>query len=123
MAAFVAPLTSTVLAAVPVTRAGIASGVNNAAARAAGLVAVAALPLAIGLSGTQYSSPPDVDRAFHSAVLICACVMAAGGIVAWLAVRDPRPGKLRAKPACTVNCGLSAPPLEPRTHQDPQDTP
>ncbi len=49
LVALVAPLTATVLASVDVSRAGLASGINNAAARAAGLVAVAALPLLSGM--------------------------------------------------------------------------
>ena len=54
LALMVAPLTSTVLAAAADERAGIASGVNNAVARAGSLFAVAALPVAVGLSGEQY---------------------------------------------------------------------
>ncbi|MEU1627681.1 MFS transporter [Streptomyces sp. NPDC020096] len=113
MALFVAPLTATVLAAVPVRRAGIASGVNNAAARAGGLVAVAALPLAVGLSGGQYASGPAVHRAFQEAVIICAVVMAAGGVLAWFTVRGPRLGAPCARPQCSVYCGVPAPPLDP----------
>ncbi|HEX2902376.1 MAG TPA: MFS transporter, partial [Jatrophihabitans sp.] len=41
LAIFVAPLTSTVLGAVPAAHAGLASGVNNAVARAAGLISIA----------------------------------------------------------------------------------
>ena len=57
MAVTVAPLTATVLGAAPDALAGIASGVNNAVARAAQLLAVAALPVAVGLSGDDYAEP------------------------------------------------------------------
>ncbi|WP_206515513.1 MFS transporter [Georgenia faecalis] len=47
----VTPLTATVLAAAPAEHVGLASGVNNAVARAAGLLAIAALPALVGLDG------------------------------------------------------------------------
>ena len=54
LAVTVAPLTSTVLGAVPAEHAGIASAVNNDVARAAALIAVALLPAAGGITGDAY---------------------------------------------------------------------
>jgi hypothetical protein len=83
----IAPLTATVLAAAPEEHAGIASGVNNAVARAASLLAVAALPVAVGLHGEEYADPAAFDSSFRSAVLICAALLTAGGAVSWLTIR------------------------------------
>jgi nitrate/nitrite transporter NarK len=83
----VAPLTATVLAAAPDEHAGLASGVNNAVARAGSLLAVAALPLAVGLKGEEYADPSAFNDAFRMAMVICAVLMAAGGAVAWLTIQ------------------------------------
>ncbi|MDT0343073.1 MFS transporter [Streptomyces litchfieldiae] len=109
---FVAPLTATVLASVDVRRAGVASGVNNAAARVAQLVAVAALPLTVDLTADEYRSADAVDRAFGEAVLLCAALMTVGAVISWFTV----PGALApraARPRCTHHCAVGAPPLEP----------
>jgi EmrB/QacA subfamily drug resistance transporter len=86
LALMVAPLTATVLAAAPDEHAGIASGVNNAVARAGSLLAVAALPIAVGLHGDEYADPSSFDDAFHLAMLACAALLLAGGLVSWLAI-------------------------------------
>ncbi len=79
LALMVAPLTATVLAAAPDEHAGIASGVNNAVARAGSLLAVAALPVAVGLSGAEYADPVAFDAAYRSALIACAVLLVLGG--------------------------------------------
>lgn len=91
LALMVAPLTGTVLAAAPDEHAGIASGVNNAVARAGSLLAVAALPVAVGLSGEQYAVAAAFDRAYDRATISCAVLLALGGVVSWLTIRTPAP--------------------------------
>jgi EmrB/QacA subfamily drug resistance transporter len=88
LALMVAPLTATVLAAAPDENAGIASGVNNAVARAGSLLAVAALPVAVGLGGEEYADPRALDAAFGAAMVACAVLLALGGVVSWFTIRS-----------------------------------
>ncbi|MDQ0812168.1 EmrB/QacA subfamily drug resistance transporter [Streptomyces sp. B3I7] len=111
MVTLVAPLTATVLASVDSGRAGLASGINNAAARAAGLVAVAALPLLTGMDDEAYRSAGAFDAAFRRAMPICAAVLLAGALLAWATVRRPAPGC--AHPECHRHGNVTTPPLEP----------
>ncbi|KAE8764134.1 MFS transporter [Georgenia thermotolerans] len=78
----VTPLTATVLAALPDAQAGIASGVNNAVARAGSLIAVAALPAVVGLSGADYGDPAVFDAGYRAAMWWCAGLLLAGALVA-----------------------------------------
>jgi len=113
----VAPLTATVLASADARRAGIASGVNNAVARAGSLLAVAGLPLLVGLSGADYRNPENLTDGFRMAMYICAAGLAAGSVLSLLMISDDalrqtldRPEV--AQPQRRVHCAVDATPLE-----------
>jgi EmrB/QacA subfamily drug resistance transporter len=116
----VPPLTSTVMASAGEARAGIASGVNNAVARVAGLLAVAALGTALFASFSHHLAglPPArandalnavlggqaevtagataaFDRALRTLVLVTALCAALGGAAGWLWTRPICPEAAR----------------------------
>ncbi len=83
LSAIVAPVTSAALGAVPDERAGAASGVNNAVARTGGLLAVAAIPGFVGLTGDALSNPEVLGPGFDRAMWLSAALVAAGGVAAF----------------------------------------
>jgi EmrB/QacA subfamily drug resistance transporter len=96
LAVTVAPLTATVLGAADKRHAGIASGVNNAVARAASLLAVAALPLIAGMRGDDYQRPAVFAADFRVIVLACAGLLAAGAGLALVTIRNDAARTARA---------------------------
>jgi MFS family permease len=83
LAVTVAPLTSAVLSGISPARSGIASAVNNAISRVAGLVAVAFLGVIAGGALT-------VDG-FHRVVVVVAVLLAGSALVSFVGLRGVRP--------------------------------
>jgi MFS family permease len=113
LAVTVAPLTATAMGAAPAEHSGIASAVNNTVARAAGLFAVAVLPLLAGLTGAAALSPEQLSTGFRTAVYISGVTCALGGLIAVLTIRNPARAAAPAATRSTWNCGVSGPPLQP----------
>jgi EmrB/QacA subfamily drug resistance transporter len=88
----VAPLTATVLADADANDAGIASAVNNAIARVAGLIGVSAIGIVIAgtLVGDTFAANSESVEAFHQVMTICAVLLAAGGITGAIGIVNPR---------------------------------
>ena len=116
----VAPVTATVMAAADERHSGIASGINTAVSRLAGLIIVAVLPLVAGLTGEKFYDPAAMDHGFHVAMLACAGLAVAGGVLAWLTISsevlesEPAPGgDLPTGVLHDFSCAVAGPPLRP----------
>jgi EmrB/QacA subfamily drug resistance transporter len=116
----VAPVTATVMAAADERHSGIASGINTAVSRLAGLIVVAVLPLVAGLTGEKFYDPAAMDHGFQVAMLACAALSAAGGVLAWLTISsdvlesEPAPGgDLPTRALHDYSCAVAGPPLRP----------
>lgn len=83
LAITVSPLTAAILGAVDTSRSGIASAVNNAVSRVAGLLVIAMLATIVG--GT-------LDLAgFYRAAVVAAAMLALGALISFLGIRNPSP--------------------------------
>jgi EmrB/QacA subfamily drug resistance transporter len=81
----VAPLTTTVLSEAGPGDAGIASGVNNAVARVAGLMAVAVIGVVAAGGGNHLTAP-----GFRDAMILTAVLLLAGGAIGAAGIRNPK---------------------------------
>jgi len=78
----VAPLTSAILGSIKSSQAGIGSAVNNAAARIAGLLAIAMIGLFVG---------KNIDQdGFYIGVIFCSMLLIVGGIVSAVGIRNSK---------------------------------
>ena len=117
----VSPITATVLASVSERHSGIASGVNNAVARVASLLAVALLPPIAGLTGHRFFVPQLMTNGFHVAMLVCAGVSVTGGVLAWLTIDNSILESGQASEGSDgigFSCAVSGPPLRTGGERD-----
>jgi MFS family permease len=81
LAVTVSPLTSAILGDVDTRHAGVASAVNNAVSRIAGLIAIALVGLITG---------PQLDTAgFHRVLFVAAVLFIVGGVISAIGIRNP----------------------------------
>jgi EmrB/QacA subfamily drug resistance transporter len=105
---FVAPLTATVMATSDPAHVSVASGVNNAIARAAALAALALIPVLSGLSVAATAA--QVTHAYRLALVIAACLTAAASPLTFFGLRTRIPTRLSAR---QVHCAVDGSPLQP----------
>jgi MFS family permease len=114
---FVAPLTATVMAAADQRHVSVASGVNNAIARAASLTALAVIPAAAGLADATGAAA--VSDAVHTALTIAAVLAAAAGVVSFVGLA---PRVRAARSARRVTCAVDGAPIQPDPERCPFTT-
>jgi EmrB/QacA subfamily drug resistance transporter len=110
LSTLVAPLTATALGSLDDAHAGIASGVNNAVARAASLLSVAILPLAAGLGSGSLTVAGQLHPVYRNAMLICVGLMVGGSALAFFLI----PNRITKPTPPRSFCDPCAPPVQAR---------
>ncbi|CAN5582379.1 MFS transporter [soil metagenome] len=116
VALVVAPLTSAVLDSAPDRLAGAASGVNNAVARAGGLLAVAVIPGIAGIRGADYADPAAFNAGFRTSIVIAAALLVGAAALAFTGTKSrhaPRGVSERILIEQRPHCPISGPPAHP----------
>jgi MFS family permease len=132
LAALITPITATVLASVDARHSGIASAVNNALSRLGQMIAVAALPLAAGLSGNAFEDPAKLAAGFPVAMTIAAGASFAAALLAWTTIRDDalsqpgaetKPAAKELPPSLQRHCAVAGTPLATSPNPQPSSHP
>jgi EmrB/QacA subfamily drug resistance transporter len=92
LAMTVSPLTAAVLADADDSDAGIASAINNAIARVAGLLAISVVGIVVAsrLVGDTFAPNSESVSAFHIVIAICAILVGSGGVIGAIGITNPR---------------------------------
>jgi EmrB/QacA subfamily drug resistance transporter len=91
LASLLPPLTASAMNSAPDSQAGLASGVNNAVARVAGLLWIAALPPITGLTGAAYTDAVQFRSSFAQISWICAAAFTSAAALAATLITRPSP--------------------------------
>jgi hypothetical protein len=112
------PLTASATNSAPDFLAGLASGVNNAVARVAGLLWIAALPPITGLTGAAYTDPMQFRSSFAQ-IRICAAAFACAAVLAATFITGPgRPPRHQGLRSFKLRCPTSPARSPSATHRD-----
>jgi EmrB/QacA subfamily drug resistance transporter len=132
LATLITPITATVLASVDASHSGIASAVNNALSRLGQMIAVAALPLAARLSGTDFEDPAKLAAGFPAAMIIAAGAAFAAALLAWTTIGDDvlsrsgaetKPAAKALPPSLRRHCAVAGTPLATSPNPQPSSGP
>ena len=132
LAALITPITATVLASVDSRHSGIASAVNNALSRLGQMIAVAALPLAAGLSGSAFEDPARMAAGFPIAMTVAAGASFAAALLAWTTISndvlsrsgtDTQQVPMELPPSLRRNCPVAGTPLAAPLNPSPSSRP